>query len=196
MAMPRDVTWPMQFFAYNLSGKHFTPTSFGVIRNQRSKIRRSNITSTAGCPFRKISKFECRVIKHARTLQQSSIFEAKETTLKAEDYGSRQMMIRFKELRPSVLNHSTLEFRDFSKRAPGSWTYVRSTYFWTLIPNHPTWRRGKMLPWQVIGKKTASVTWHHVAWPFKGKKSNFSLVLGFWLWFGLWLWLGLWLGSE
>ena len=26
--------------------------------------------------------------------------------------------------------------------------------------------------------------------------SNFSLVLGFWLWFGLWLWLGLWLGSE
>ena len=56
----------MQFFAYNLSGKHFNPTSCGVIRNQRSKIRRSNITSTAGCPFRKISKFECRVIKHAR----------------------------------------------------------------------------------------------------------------------------------
>ena len=27
----------------------------------------------------------------------------------------------------SVLNHSTLEFRDFSKRAPGSWSYVRST---------------------------------------------------------------------
>ena len=25
-----------------------------------------NITSTAGCPFWKISKFECRVIKHAR----------------------------------------------------------------------------------------------------------------------------------
>ena len=66
MAMPRDVTWPMQFFAYNLSGKHFTLTSCGVIRNQRSKIRRSNIISTARCPFRKISKFECRVIKHAR----------------------------------------------------------------------------------------------------------------------------------
>ena len=39
------------FFAYNWSGKHFNPTSCGVIRNQRSKIRRSNITSTAGCPF-------------------------------------------------------------------------------------------------------------------------------------------------
>ena len=37
-----------------------------TLRNQRSKIRRSNIISTAGCPFRKISKFECRVIKHAR----------------------------------------------------------------------------------------------------------------------------------
>ena len=30
---------------------------------------------------------------------------------------------------PSVLNHSTLEFRHFSKRAPGSWTCDRSTYF-------------------------------------------------------------------
>ena len=67
MAMPRDVTWPKQFFAYNWSGKHFNPTSCGVIRNQRSKIRRSNITSTAGCPFWKISKFDCRVIKYART---------------------------------------------------------------------------------------------------------------------------------
>ena len=66
MAMPRDVTWPMQFFAYNLSGKHFNPMSCVVIRNQRSKIRRSIITTTAGCPFWKISKFECRVIKHAR----------------------------------------------------------------------------------------------------------------------------------
>ena len=54
------------FFAYNWSGKHFNPTSCGVIRNQRSKIRRSYIISTAGCPFLKISKFECRVIKHAR----------------------------------------------------------------------------------------------------------------------------------
>ena len=34
-----------------------------------------------------------------RTLQQRSIYEVKETTLKAEDYGSRQIMIRFKELR-------------------------------------------------------------------------------------------------
>ena len=66
---------------------------------------------------------------------------------------------------PSVLNHSTLEFRDFSKRAPGSWIYDKSTYFWTLIPNHPTWRRVKMLPWQVIliGKKlhrSRDITWH------------------------------------
>ena len=29
----------------------------------------------------------------------------------------------------SVLNHCTLEFRDFSKRAPGSCVYDRSTYF-------------------------------------------------------------------
>ena len=29
-----------------------------------------------------------------------------------------------------------------------------------------------------------------------GRKSNFTLVLGFWLWFGLWLWSGLWFGSE
>ena len=67
-------------------------------------------------------------------------------------------------MNPSVLNHSTLEFRDFSKRAPGSWNYVRSTYFWTLIPNHPTWRRVKMLPWPVIGKKkllrSRDITWH------------------------------------
>ena len=69
MAMPRDVTWPKQFFAYNWPGKHFNPTSCGVIWNQRSKIRRSNIFSTAGCPFRKISKFECRVIKHARKFE-------------------------------------------------------------------------------------------------------------------------------
>ena len=72
--MPRDVTWPMQFFAYNLSGKHFNPTSCGVIRNQRSKIRRSIIISTAGCPFIKISKFECRVIKHARSHWHNSEF--------------------------------------------------------------------------------------------------------------------------
>ena len=72
MAMPRDVTWPKQFFAYNWSGKHFNPTSCRVIRNQRSKIRRSNITSTAGCPFWKISKFECRVIKHARNRTDSA----------------------------------------------------------------------------------------------------------------------------
>ena len=31
------------FFAYNFSGKHFNPTSCGVIRNQRSKIRLLNI---------------------------------------------------------------------------------------------------------------------------------------------------------
>ena len=54
-----------------LPGKHLNPTSCGVIRNQRSKIRRSNISSTAGRPFWKISKFECRlrVIKHARFIK-------------------------------------------------------------------------------------------------------------------------------
>ena len=49
------------------------------------------------------------------------------------------------------------------KRAPGSWSYVGSTYFWTLIPNQPTRRRVKMLPWQVIGKKlhrSRDITWH------------------------------------
>ena len=61
------------FFAYNWSGKHFNPMSCGVIRNQRSKIRRSNISSTTGCLFRKISKFDCRVIKHARDDTVTSI---------------------------------------------------------------------------------------------------------------------------
>ena len=86
----------MQFFAYNLSVKHFSPTSCGAIRNQRSKIRRSNITSTAcrvlvyKIPYRRarawplgrvrraskgilhtsrvpfLKNLECRVIKHAR----------------------------------------------------------------------------------------------------------------------------------
>ena len=37
-------------------------TSCGVIRNQRSKIRRSYTSLSAGGRFRKISKFECRVI--------------------------------------------------------------------------------------------------------------------------------------
>ena len=66
MAMSRDITWPTQFLAHNFSDNHFNLTSCGVIRNQRSKIRRFNIVSTTGGPFRKISKFECRVIKHAR----------------------------------------------------------------------------------------------------------------------------------
>ena len=63
----------------------------------------------------------------------------------------------------SVLNHSTFEFQDFSERAPRSYFYVQSMYFWTLIPNHPTWRRVKMLPWKVIGKKllrSRDITWH------------------------------------
>ena len=60
--MSRDVTWQKQFFAYNFSGKHFNPTSCGVIRNQRSKIRRLNIMLTSEGPFRKILKFECRLI--------------------------------------------------------------------------------------------------------------------------------------
>ena len=36
------------FLPMNLSGKHFNPTSCGVIRNQRSKIRRSYTSTTAG----------------------------------------------------------------------------------------------------------------------------------------------------
>ena len=39
----------------------FNITSCGVIRNQRSKIRRLKMMSTSGSPFRKILKFECRV---------------------------------------------------------------------------------------------------------------------------------------
>ena len=45
IAMSRDRS---SFFAYNFSGKHFNPTSCGVIRNQRSKIRRLNIMLTSG----------------------------------------------------------------------------------------------------------------------------------------------------
>ena len=60
MVMSPDITWPKQFFARNLSGKHFNPTSCGVIWKQRSKIRRCDFNCRY--PFRKISKFECRVI--------------------------------------------------------------------------------------------------------------------------------------
>ena len=81
----------------------------------------------------------------------------------AESWLFRSHFFKRYRLQSSVLNHSTLEFRDFSKREPGSWFHVRSTYFWTLIPNHPTWRRVEMLPRQVIGKKlhwSRDITWH------------------------------------
>ena len=48
MAMSRDIIWPTQFLAHNFSEKHFNPTSCGVIRNQRSKIRQFYIISTTG----------------------------------------------------------------------------------------------------------------------------------------------------
>ena len=57
------VTWSIQVFADNL---FFNLRSSGVIRNQRSKILWSSIISTVVGPFRKISQFVCRVIKHAR----------------------------------------------------------------------------------------------------------------------------------
>ena len=43
MVMSRDITWQTQFLAHNFSEKHFNTTSCGVIRNQRSKIRRYDI---------------------------------------------------------------------------------------------------------------------------------------------------------
>ena len=52
-----------------------------------------------------------------------------------------------------ILNHSP---RNFQKSLFLSildiWRQV-STYFSTLIPNHPAWRRVKMQPWGVMGEK-------------------------------------------
>ena len=48
MAMSRDVTRSNQFFADILSGNHYNPTACWMIRNLRSKIRRSNIIVTDG----------------------------------------------------------------------------------------------------------------------------------------------------
>ena len=47
----------MNIIAWGSSGK-----SWGVIRNQRSKIHRFRLVSTVGGRFRKILKVECRVI--------------------------------------------------------------------------------------------------------------------------------------
>ena len=46
MVMSRDITWPKQFLPVTCQGSFLTLRH--VIRNQRSKIRRSNIISTAG----------------------------------------------------------------------------------------------------------------------------------------------------
>ena len=73
------------FLPITCQGSISTLRHVGVIRNQRSKIRRSNITSTAGCPFKKISKFECRVIKHARTRTRGG------GGLKIRDFGGRPL---------------------------------------------------------------------------------------------------------
>ena len=51
-----------QFFANISPGEHFNPMSWGVIRNQRSKIHRLELVSTARGPSRKILKVDCRVI--------------------------------------------------------------------------------------------------------------------------------------
>ena len=44
-------------------------------------------------------------------------------------------------LQTSVLNHSTVDLQDFSRRPPDSWNHHRPMYFRTLIPNHPPWHK-------------------------------------------------------
>ena len=51
----------MQFFAYNLSGKHFNPTSCGVIRDQRSKIHSIKYNDNFNCRVPFLKNLEIRV---------------------------------------------------------------------------------------------------------------------------------------
>ena len=62
ISVSREVTLSNKYFANKLSGKHFNLTSCGVNWDQRSKIRIFSVISTSGGAFRKISKFQCRVI--------------------------------------------------------------------------------------------------------------------------------------
>ena len=97
IAMSRDATWPMQFFAYNFSGKHFNHTSCGVIR-----------------------RFGISVQKYVDWTWYTlySIFWHPELRY---TLNNNKLMIK---ILSSVLNHSTFEFQDFYERAPGSWHYI------------------------------------------------------------------------
>ena len=52
----------------------------------------------------------------------------------------------------SVLNHSTVDVRDFSTRAPDSYNISESMYFRTLIPNHPHDIGLKCSPGMILAK--------------------------------------------
>ena len=88
-----------------------------------------------------------------------------------------------------VLNHSPIIFRKFLYSSIFDiWRWV-STYFSMLIPNHPTWRRVKMQPWEVIGEKLIFVWSRDQCSAKRMKKPYFSV------WLGLLLGLGQWYGS-
>ena len=95
---------------------------------------------------------------------------------------------------PLSLNRSPKFSKIFCKKVLRISFGRGSTYFCSLIPNHPTWRRVKMLPWEVMGEK---LIWSRDQ-PAKRIFRSWRLVLGLGLgWgsgLGLGWWLKLWLG--
>ena len=56
----------------------------------------------------------------------------------------------------SMINYSTLDLRNFSKRDLDSGNQLESMHFRTLISNHLTWHinyRVELLPWRDVDKK-------------------------------------------
>ena len=100
-----------------------------------------------------------------------------------------------------ILNHSPMNFRkSLFLSILDIWGLI-PTYFLTLIPNHPAWRRVKMQPWGVMGEKLI-LMWSRDQFSAKREKRfHFSVGLGFGIGLGLgydsgyWLGLGFGLGS-
>ena len=78
-----------------------------------------------------------------------------------------------------ILNHSPRNFqKSLYLSISDIWGQV-STYFLTLIPNHPAWRRVKMQPWGVMGEKLL-LRWSRDQCSAKREKRfHFSVGLGF-----------------
>ena len=101
---------------------------------------------------------------------------------------------------PLLLNRSPKFFKIFCKQVQIIFHWARSTYFCSLIPNHPTWRRVKMLPWEVMGKKLFWSRDQPVKRTFRSQWLGLGLGLGWRSELGLGWWpmlgLGLWFGNN